>query len=77
MIAIGMDVGQAADYSALVFIRRVSPSSASGAHVIDNIVRYPLGMPYPDLVANVVQRHLTNKHQFAIDNTGVGRAVAD
>ena len=72
---IGLDLGQAHDPSALVILERAAPRSDA----VD-IRRWPLGTPYPQIVADVERlRELPAliDAQLVIDGTGVGRGVVD
>jgi hypothetical protein len=72
---LGLDLGQAHDPSALVILER----GAARTDAID-IRRWPLGTPYPAIVADVEQLRglpaLIDAH-LVIDGTGVGRGVVD
>lgn len=76
----GLDLGQAADYSALSVVEQhVSPD---GIHCYDLrlLDRWRLGTPYPVIVRDVAakfSRHPLRGCPLCIDNTGVGRAVFD
>lgn len=72
---IGLDLGQAADYSALACIERIGEQYA-----LRHLERFAIGTPYPSVVAQV--RDLVSKPPLAgctlvPDATGVGRAVVD
>jgi hypothetical protein len=72
---IGLDLGQAADYSALACIEKTEQQYA-----LRHLERYPIGTPYPSVVSQV--RALISKPPLAgctlvPDATGVGRAVVD
>lgn len=75
---IGLDLGQAADYTALAVLRR--PRAASDPYDVVHLQRFPLSTPYPGVVAAVV--NLVNKSPvrgsaLVVDQTGAGRAVVD
>lgn len=73
---LGVDLGQAHDFTALVVIERVEEEF----HV-RHIERLPLATPYPaqvDRVAEIVSSpELARDVLVAVDGTGVGRAVVD
>lgn len=89
---LGLDLGQARDYSAIAIAeRRVE---LTGTHdsvtfvqhtrtrvLINHLERIPLRTPYPDVVARVraivQQFHPPGKLQVVMDATGVGAAVRD
>jgi hypothetical protein len=89
---LGLDLGQAADYTALAVLERKEKSAVITApgkpdrikkswHFgCRGLKRWPLGTPYPAIVADVEK--LTAKPPLAkadlvIDGTGVGRPVVD
>ena len=73
---LGVDLGQAHDYTALVVLER-----AENELHVRHVERLPLGMSYPNQVERVAA--LVNSPQLAldvlvaVDSTGVGRAVVD
>ena len=73
---LGVDIGQAHDYTALVVLERAE----SELHV-RHVERLPLGMSYPDQVERVAalvgSPELAHDVLVAVDSTGVGRAVVD
>jgi hypothetical protein len=83
---VGLDLGQAQDYTALAVLTR--PALAGGErgddlkppYAVPHLQRFPLGTPYPRIVAQVVELLRTPqlKGSFVVvDQTGVGRAVVD
>lgn len=71
---IGLDLGQAADYTALAVIEW-TPDALKVRH----LQRFPLGTVYPaivDAVADLMTR-LPEYPTLAVDATGVGRPVVD
>lgn len=79
---IGVDLGQAADYTAVSVLKRsmvgIGPAGPELSFDIPHLHRYHLGTPYPviardlkDLIAQVGHCHLV------ADATGVGRPVLD
>lgn len=84
----GLDLGQAADFSALVVVERrqepdPSPERAGkfvNHYDVRHLHRWPLKTPYPEIVADVKGLFAAGplaKGTLVIDQTGVGRAVVD
>lgn len=78
---IGLDLGQAKDYTALAVLERLGQSREANCQ-IRHLQRYELGTSYPAIVADVAQllKRLpsqTNRPTLALDGTGVGRSVVD
>lgn len=75
----GLDLGQAADYSALVIASQQWEEGKAHYGVV-HIERFPLRTPYPKIVAAVMERlaapELVNT-TLVVDGTGVGRATVD
>jgi len=78
-IIMGLDLGQAADYTALAVLRQ---SAVEGFRRYEALAikRWPLGTAYTEIVEAVGR--LIDKHQLAsqdlvVDGTGVGRPVVD
>jgi len=72
---IGLDLGQAQDFSALVVARKTADR-----YDLLSLRRWPLGTAYPVVVADVgrlLAREETKGATLAIDYTGAGRPVAD
>ena len=74
---LGLDCGQAQDYSALSILRQ----EGERYHVV-HLERLPLDMPYPQQIEKVYQfmnkKPLNRANKtLAIDYTGVGRPVVD
>ena len=88
---LGLDLGQARDYSALAIAeRRVELTGARdpvtylehtrARILVRHLERIPLRTPYPDVVERVrvvTQRYRDRKLQVVMDATGVGAAVRD
>jgi hypothetical protein len=90
---VGLDLGQAADFTALAVARRSPALDADGrplatpdgrgvpAYAIVHLERYALGTPYPAIVSSVcelVKRpELGGNPTLAVDATGCGRPVVD
>src|SRR5690348_1316268 len=88
---IGVDLGQAKDYTAIAIIERVA-RKGDFDHVyrvhemhwdlqLRYLERVPLGVPYPDIAARVVRiteaKPILGICHVAVDATGVGRPVVD
>jgi Terminase RNaseH-like domain len=77
---LGLDLGQAADYTALVIAERL-PAEENPAYHLRHLQRFKIGTPYPQIVESV--KTLTERPEFrehcvlAIDATGVGAPVVD
>src|SRR6516165_8274098 len=88
---IGLDLGQAQDYSALTVIERVERYPAGvvpdpettpriAHYAVRHLKRWPLGTSYPEIVRDVValcERPPLPGSLLAVDATGVGRAVVN
>jgi hypothetical protein len=78
---IGLDLGQAQDYTALSVVEVISEKRGERSFKIFHVRhlhRYPLGTPYPEIVASVLT--LSDKirsGKLVVDATGVGRPVID
>jgi hypothetical protein len=79
---LGLDLGQASDFSALVVLETADaapPRTYAGRH----LQRWSLGTPYPTIASESAQlaahigRQTGRDVVLAIDATGVGRAVVD
>jgi hypothetical protein len=87
---VGLDLGQAQDYSALVVVDRQQPPSHGAVlghkappakYAVRFIKRWQLGTPYPVIVTEVAEllTHppLVEGSRLLIDQTGCGRPVLD
>src|SRR5262245_12677106 len=85
---LGLDLGQAADFTALAALERSwRPAPAPGDpgkrvthYALRYLRRWPLKTAYPDIVADVaalVKTPPLDWPKLAVDQTGVGRAVVD
>ncbi len=79
---VGLDLGQAADYTALAIVERPPWDGITDAiYSVRHLQRYPLGTPYTDIVPGV--ESLMNTYPLrgaatlVVDYTGVGRALVD
>ena len=55
---LGLDLGQAADYTALVIAERI-PTEDKPSYHLRHIQRFKLGTPYPEIVTSVKTLTLT------------------
>lgn len=83
---VGLDLGQAQDYSALAVLQRrwVPPGAPSDQrrppYALRYLKRYPLGTAYPEVFASVrtvLQAPALRGALLVVDQTGVGKAVVD
>lgn len=75
----GVDLGQAADYTALTVVERLPNTSPLHLHC-RHLERYALGTLYPDVVGKVTSllaQPLLRGAALVVDATGVGRPVVD
>src|SRR5439155_9551667 len=82
---LGLDLGQAADYTAIAVLERTPSPEERRPQRPDYALRYlerpPLGTTYPDIVVRVVElvntEPLRHRSALVVDQTGVGRPVVD
>ncbi len=95
---VGLDLGQAADYTAVAVVQGGVQENPEGRMErflhLRHLERYELGTPYPDIADKVTtlmrderlspneydpsrRRVFRSEPQLIVDDTGVGRAVAD
>ena len=88
---LGVDLGQAADFTAVAVVELVESSGDWDPAVyawkkktalwLRYLERAPLGTPYPDVAERVAaitrNEKLAGRCQLAVDATGVGRPVVD
>lgn len=75
VILMGLDLGQAADFTAFSIIEY---SRDPRRFLIRHLQRYPLGTPYPEIVdKSVAVRSKLRGGTFCIDATGVGAPILD
>jgi len=84
---IGLDLGQAQDYTAMAIVERFVRSRYQPQPIEDDVYhvvhleRFPLGTSYPDIVDRVdaimKQPQLRGHTTLVVDATGVGRPVVD
>src|SRR6516165_9976008 len=79
---LGLDLGQAHDYTALVILEKHQNGSGLPDYHARHIERYHLGTPYPVMVDQVCRTYghpqiRMSKRDLVVDYTGAGRPVAD
>jgi hypothetical protein len=78
---IGLDLGQAADFSALCVVERTEPQeSGEPSYSVRHLHRWPLGTPYLAIAADVAElayRPELKGCRIAVDQTGAGRPVVE
>jgi hypothetical protein len=83
---VGLDFGQAQDYTALVVLDRPRatvydpPDKRRPSYALRHLHRFPLGTPYPEVVEEIRRLLKTpelNHCVLTVDQTGVGSAVVD
>src|SRR4051812_893871 len=83
---IGADLGQSADYTAVVAVEQLTPIGWSGlpidesAYSVRHLERMPLGTPFPKQVERIAALLATPElvaASLVVDGTGVGRPVMD
>lgn len=74
---VGVDLGQAVDYTALCVIEKLERPTSGAVYHVRRIER-KLGTPYPQIVSRVrtVMARLPNA-ELVVDATGVGQPVVD
>jgi hypothetical protein len=76
----GLDLGQAQDFSAAVVADRQHEGSQPATYSVVLAHRWPLQTPYPAII-RALQHHLARPemrgHALAVDYTGCGRPVVD
>jgi hypothetical protein len=86
MYYMSVDLGQAADYTAISVLETLPPPAgrpeAPAGYLLRHLERPPLGTTYPAIVARVVQlldRAPLSREEtpLVVDKTGVGRPVTD
>jgi hypothetical protein len=82
---VGLDLGQAADFTALAVLEAVSAEEAERELHLRHLERYPLRTPYTVVADGVVAlakklrdlSFIRDDPDLLVDNTGIGRAVTD
>src|SRR5262245_56865138 len=78
---IALDLGQAADFSALAVLERVCvPQGRPGAYAVRHLQRFPLGTRYTTIVpaaCDIARSTVLRGAPSVVDQTGVGRPVVE
>jgi hypothetical protein len=80
---VGVDLGQAKDYSALVVNRVTTAFSDTPFHNLIALFRWPLNTPYPAVCRSIVSvmqqlpKDALDPPELVMDQTGVGKPVLD
>jgi hypothetical protein len=81
---VGLDLGQASDYTALAILQRTLRTNGTNSKekffAVRHLERFPLGTSYPticDRVVDLFDEPPLSNGTLAVDQTGVGRAVVD
>src|SRR5262249_15051200 len=78
---VGLDLGQAQDFTALAVLERPPNDGPEGpVYALRHLVRWPLGTPYTAIVpavARIVSAAPLCGCDLVADQTGVGRALVD
>ncbi len=82
---VGLDLGQAQDFTALAVLERPPPESAKArgeppVYSVRHLQRFPLGTPYTAIVREVDRLTAAPPLKgcaLVVDSTGVGKAVVD
>jgi len=86
---VGVDLGQARDYTAIAIVQRVTQSVGAGVGEVHTTINYhlrhlervELGTRYPAIITRVVgllaTSPLSQESPLVVDRTGVGAAVVD
>ena len=81
MFFLGLDLGQAADYTALALVERVCVPRQLADYHVRGLERLPLGTSYPDVVTHVKELlanpAIGGRASLVADATGCGRPVMD
>jgi hypothetical protein len=75
----GLDLGQAADFSAFAILEQQLEGDTA-TYGVRELRRWPLGTPYPKIVEDVVSIYADPRlagSTLAVDGTGCGRPVVD
>lgn len=76
----GLDLGQSADYTALAILEQQEGTEDRPCFDVRHLERFPLGTPYPAVVADVGGKLRTlgkANAELVVDKTGVGAPVCD
>jgi hypothetical protein len=81
-VLIGLDLGQAADYSALAVLEQSQPAEGPRIYEITDLCRWPLHTDYTEVLRDVADRvtqiaRTDRPVELVLDAGGCGRPVAD
>jgi hypothetical protein len=78
---VGLDLGQAQDFSALVIIEQTLAPPAQPLYAVRWLHRWELGTPYPQVMHSLqdtlARPPLHGRSELIVDHTGCGRPVVD
>ena len=78
---VGVDLGQAKDFTAVTTTALTTDAAGTRLHDLVHLHRFPLGTPYPQIVADVRDLvetpQLRGRAELVVDATGAGRPVVD
>ena len=78
---LGLDLGQAADFSALAIAERPGGFVADPTYSVRDLRRWPLHTPYrtiiDDVRATLTANELRRRASLVVDGTGVGRPIVE
>jgi hypothetical protein len=79
---LGLDLGQAIDYTALSVLKMIGANSETNIYHAQYVQRFKLKTSYPSIVSEVRQLCrreplLSNRPSLCVDQTGVGRPVVE
>ena len=79
--ALGLDLGQAQDHTALALVEWEKRDDGERVHRLRHLERLPLGAGYPAITAHVKELmgtdELADRTALVVDATGVGRGDID
>jgi hypothetical protein len=76
---VGLDLGQAADYTALAVVEQRTVDETT-YYDVRHLQRWPVGTSYPAIIRDVrsmIEQDPLRNCMIAIDQTGVGRTIVD
>jgi hypothetical protein len=77
--AIGADIGQARDYTAIAVVEAARDPNTAAALALRHLERVPLRLSYPAIIEQIgaVDDAVPSPRALVVDATGVGRPVVD
>lgn len=79
-VAIGLDLGQAVDYTAVSIVQRIDPPEGEPRYEVRRVERLALGTPYPAVgqyIQDLLKRRELQEASLVVDAMGVGMPVVD